>query len=126
MTPLQATAAAESPEGLSSIEATRRLIDVGPNEIRREEASSLLALVGRQFASPVIWLLIAASVISVALDELLDAAAIGVLQRPPRHRPRRAGRDRRRRTPLTIGCSCQERMIGRYNPCRDRPPTDPR
>ena len=66
------------PSGLFSTDAERRLAEIGPNEIRREEATSPLALVGRQFASPVIWLLIAASVISVALAELLDAVAIGV------------------------------------------------
>jgi Ca2+-transporting ATPase len=65
--------------GLSSTEAQRRLIEFGPNEIRREQATSALALFARQFASPVIWLLVGASVLSAALGELLDAGAIGAI-----------------------------------------------
>ena len=65
--------------GLSSTEAQRRLSEFGPNEIRREESQSALALFARQFASPVIWLLVGASVLSAALGELLDAGAIGAI-----------------------------------------------
>jgi Ca2+-transporting ATPase len=65
--------------GLSSADAHRRLIEFGPNEIRREEATSALALMARQFASPVIWLLVGASLLSAALGELLDAVAIGAI-----------------------------------------------
>jgi Ca2+-transporting ATPase len=65
--------------GLSTAEAQRRLTDVGPNEIRREEATSAFAFFAHQFASPVIWLLLGACVLSVVLGELLDAAAIGII-----------------------------------------------
>lgn len=65
--------------GLSSAEAQRRLADVGPNEIRREQATAPLILLARQFGSPVIWLLLAASVLSALLGELLDAFAIGAI-----------------------------------------------
>jgi len=65
--------------GLSSTEAHRRLSEFGPNEIRREESQSALALFARQFVSPVIWLLVGASVLSAALGELLDAGAIGAI-----------------------------------------------
>ena len=67
------------PAGLSSFEAGRRLTECGPNEIRREEATSPLVLIARQFASPVIWLLLGATLVSLALGELLDAVAIGVI-----------------------------------------------
>ena len=50
--------------GLSSTEAQRRLTEFGPNEIRRERATNSLTLLARQFASPVIWLLLAASVLA--------------------------------------------------------------
>ena len=66
-------------QGLSSAEAQRRLAEFGPNAIRREQATSSLALLARQFASPVIWLLLAASVLSGALGEGLDALAIGAI-----------------------------------------------
>ena len=65
--------------GLSSVEAERRLTEFGANEIRREQATSVVKLVARQFTSPVIWLLIGASVVSAGLGELLDAIAIGAI-----------------------------------------------
>ena len=65
--------------GLSSAEAQRRLTEFGPNEIRREPATNALTLMVRQFASPVIWLLLVATVLSAALGEWLDAVAIGAI-----------------------------------------------
>lgn len=65
--------------GLSSSEAQHRLTTFGPNEIRREQATTPLTLLARQFASPVIWLLLGASVLSAALGEVLDAIAIGAI-----------------------------------------------
>jgi P-type Ca2+ transporter type 2C len=65
--------------GLSSTEAQRRLAELGANEIRREQATSRLTLLVRQFASPVIWLLLGASVVSAVVGEFLDAAAIGAI-----------------------------------------------
>jgi Ca2+-transporting ATPase len=65
--------------GLSSAEAQRRLTEFGPNEIRREQATNALTLVVGQFASPVIWLLLVATVLSAALAEWLDAIAIGAI-----------------------------------------------
>lgn len=65
--------------GLSSAEAQRRLTEFGPNEIRREPATTAITLLVRQFASPVIWLLLVATVLSGALGEWLDAIAIGAI-----------------------------------------------
>ena len=65
--------------GLSSTEAQRRLAEFGPNEIRREQKTTPFTLLARQFASPVIWLLLGASVLSAALGEWLDASAIGAI-----------------------------------------------
>ena len=65
--------------GLSSTEAQRRLAEFGPNEIRREQNTTPFTLLARQFASPVIWLLLGASVLSAALGEWLDASAIGAI-----------------------------------------------
>ena len=61
--------------GLSSAEAQRRLTEFGPNEIRREQATTALTLLVRQFASPVICLFLVATVLSAALGEWLDAIA---------------------------------------------------
>ena len=66
-------------KGLSSDDARRRLAEYGLNEIQREEATSALILLAHQFASPVIWLLLGASAVSLALGEYLDAIAIGVI-----------------------------------------------
>ena len=65
--------------GLSSAEAERRLAQYGPNELRREAATRPLVVLARQFGSPVIWLLLGASVVSVAVGEFLDAVAIGAI-----------------------------------------------
>jgi len=65
--------------GLSSGEAQRRLLEFGPNELQREKSTNAAFLFVRQFASPVIWLLLGASVISAVLGELLDAGAIGAI-----------------------------------------------
>ena len=65
--------------GLSTIEAERRLGESGPNEIRRESSVSSMELLIRQFNSPVIWLLVAASGVSVLVAELIDAAAIAAI-----------------------------------------------
>ena len=66
-------------KGLSSDDAQRRLAECGLNEIQREETTSALILLAHQFASPVIWLLLGASAVSLALGEYLDAIAIGVI-----------------------------------------------
>jgi Ca2+-transporting ATPase len=65
--------------GLSSIEAERRLRESGSNEIRRDSPVTSLTLLLHQFDSPVIWLLLAASGMSVLVGEFVDAAAIAVI-----------------------------------------------
>jgi Ca2+-transporting ATPase len=68
-----------APPGLSSSDAARRLAELGPNEIQREEVTSAFALVVRQFASPVVWLLLGACVLSAGLGEIADTVAIGAI-----------------------------------------------
>ena len=63
--------------GLTGAEAARRLAEHGPNEIKREEATSPWVTLAGQFKSPVIWLLLGACAISAAMGEVLDATAIG-------------------------------------------------
>jgi P-type Ca2+ transporter type 2C len=65
--------------GLSSTEARSRLAEFGPNEIHREHATSAVTLLLRQFSSPVVWLLLGASVVSVVVGEWIDAVAIGAI-----------------------------------------------
>ena len=65
--------------GLSPGEATVRLERIGPNRIKEAERASPFGILLRQFASFVIWLLIAAAAISIALGERLDGAAIAAI-----------------------------------------------
>jgi P-type Ca2+ transporter type 2C len=65
--------------GLSTEEAARRLIEVGANEIQRAQRTSRWKLLGRQLASPLIWLLLAAAGVSAFLGEAADAAAIATI-----------------------------------------------
>ncbi len=62
--------------GLSSKEVSARLKNDGPNVIRQAKQRSLLAILLRQFLSFVIWVLIGAAVVSVALGERLDGIVI--------------------------------------------------
>jgi Ca2+-transporting ATPase len=70
---------AGSPPGLTSAEAERRLATVGANEIRRAPRPSRVRMLLSQFASPLIWLLLGAVVVSAALGEIVDAIAIAVI-----------------------------------------------
>ena len=62
--------------GLSSAAAEHLLRSHGPNEIRHERGPSPWAILLRQFRGAMIWLLFAASAISVAVGESVDAIAI--------------------------------------------------
>jgi Ca2+-transporting ATPase len=62
--------------GLSSAEAGRRLTEHGRNEINRDPATPWWRILSHQFASPMIALLAAASVLTFAIGEPADGAAI--------------------------------------------------
>ena len=67
------------PSGLSTEEAGRRLAEVGANEIQRAQRTSRWRLLARQLASPLIWLLLGAAVVSGFLGEVADAVAIATI-----------------------------------------------
>src|SRR5437764_5090834 len=62
-------------EGLTSELARMRLGEVGRNEITGARAKAPLAIFAGQFASPLIWVLFGASVVSALLHEWIDAIA---------------------------------------------------
>ena len=62
--------------GLSSQEAAQRLAVNGPNELKEGKRISPLQIFLGQFKSLIIWILIAAGVISGLLGEGVDAIAI--------------------------------------------------
>src|SRR5687768_8960765 len=63
-------------EGLTDEEAASRLIRYGQNKLREGKPISPLAIFIRQFKSVVIWVLIGAAIVSIALNELTDGIAI--------------------------------------------------
>src|SRR3989344_3064150 len=65
--------------GLSSTEARRRLEQYGLNEIREEKKISPLKIFISQFKSVVVWILIAATVVSTILGEYVDAIVVAVI-----------------------------------------------
>ena len=77
MEPAEVLAALDSrPEGLSSGTARERLAVHGPNELRAAEGVSPWRLLLGQFRSLIVWILMAAAVVSGALGEMVDAMAI--------------------------------------------------
>src|SRR3989344_1549454 len=61
-----------SRSGLSSVEAARRLQAYGPNAIERQKKVSPLRILLNQFASPLVWVLLAAMLLSLVLAEIVD------------------------------------------------------
>lgn len=68
-----------SRHGLSTTEADRRLFEVGPNVLPEVPPPGVAVLFVRQFASPFIYILLAAAGLSVVLQEWSDAIFIGVV-----------------------------------------------
>jgi Ca2+-transporting ATPase len=62
--------------GLAAEEATRRLQEHGPNQLTEARGKNPWRLFAEQFKGVVIWVLIAAAVISGVMGELVDAVAI--------------------------------------------------
>ncbi len=69
-----AAVAADVQQGLSSSEASRRFADYGPNKGFERPPTSTLVLLGRQFTSLPVGLLLGASVVSVLTGGIVDAA----------------------------------------------------
>ncbi len=67
---------ASGPEGLTSAEAARRLLQVGPNVLPQKPPPPAWLLFIRQFNSPLIYILAAAAIVSGAMGDLKDAGFI--------------------------------------------------
>ena len=65
--------------GLTTEAAARRLATVGPNALAAQRGPSAWSMLRGQFASPLVWLLLAACVISGLFGDLLDTVAIAVI-----------------------------------------------
>jgi len=66
-------------EGLSEVEAGRRLEHYGPNELKREERPSAFSLFLGQFKNVLIIILLIATVLSILVGETMDALLIAVI-----------------------------------------------
>ena len=66
-----------SEKGLTSSEAASRIEKYGYNEIEEKEKISPLKIFLSQFSSPILWILIAAIIISLFVREKIDAIVIG-------------------------------------------------
>lgn len=65
--------------GLDAAEAQARLAHYGPNELPRAEGHSVAWYYIRQFKDPLVYLLLAATLVSLAVGEFLDAAFIFIV-----------------------------------------------
>ena len=66
-------------EGLTKEEAAFRLSKFGLNEIKEKDGVSKLKIFLSQFRSPLVWILLAALIISIIANESTDAIVIGVV-----------------------------------------------
>jgi len=66
--------------GLAETETKRRLLQYGPNELKGRKKTPPVLVFLRQFLSPLIYILLAAVIVSVIVEHFMDAAVImGVL-----------------------------------------------
>ena len=68
-----------TPEGLSEDEAARRLKELGPNRLPPARGVSAFAIAAAQLRSIVVVLLVAATAVSIAIGDWIEAAAIGAV-----------------------------------------------
>ena len=65
--------------GLTLNEAEKRLNKYGPNQIQETKKTTALEIFINQFKSILIFILIAAMIVSVFLNEIVDAVVIGII-----------------------------------------------
>ncbi len=63
-------------DGLTTQEAASRLEEFGPNKLAEEEGISRLKILLHQFTSPLIYILLVAAVVTLLLNEYIDAGVI--------------------------------------------------
>ena len=73
------TALGSSAEGLSDEEAAARLTTYGPNSLPRPAGVSALTILAAQLRSIVVLLLVGATVVSIAIGDWIEAAAIAAV-----------------------------------------------
>ena len=64
------------PEGLTAVEAQRRLVEHGPNALSRQGGPSAWQVLLRQVTSPLIYALLASAAVAFALGDVPDGAVV--------------------------------------------------
>jgi P-type Mg2+ transporter len=64
------------PQGLSTAEAQARLLALGPNEVAAESHTGVAYLLWRQFSSPLVLILVIGALLSLLLQDWIDALTI--------------------------------------------------
>jgi calcium-translocating P-type ATPase len=67
------------PDGLSEEEAAARLKRDGPNQLPEQPPTSALVILLHQFRSPLIYILVVATIVTLLLAEYIDAAVIAAV-----------------------------------------------
>ena len=68
-----------SEQGLTSSQAEQKIYAYGFNELKKVAGPSPLKIILSQFASPLVWILVVAIIISLFLRERIDALVIGII-----------------------------------------------
>src|SRR3989344_2192169 len=68
-----------SEHGLTSSQAEQKIYTHGFNELKKVAGPSPLKIILSQFASPLVWILVVAIIISLFLRERIDALVIGII-----------------------------------------------
>jgi Ca2+-transporting ATPase len=68
-----------SPQGLSQDDARRRLEHDGPNQLAETPPTSAFVILLHQFSSPLIYILLAATLVTLLLEEFIDAGVIAAV-----------------------------------------------
>ncbi len=71
--------AATNESGLTEIEAQRRLLEYGPNTLKKQKKAGPFVLFLKQFNNVLIYILLAATIISWLLNEKIDAYVIFII-----------------------------------------------
>lgn len=73
------TRVGSSPEGLTTVEAASRRADVGPNVVERKRRESPLRILFRQVNDPLIWVLVASSLVAIIVGRLEDGLVVAAV-----------------------------------------------
>ena len=65
-----------SSTGLDSTDATNRLVSTGPNILNRQNKESAFKILLRQFLNPLIYVLLAATILAIAMGKITDGIVV--------------------------------------------------